>query len=85
MTTNKRLMSRGIKEIEARIWMKHIIGGNNLRPLSANDVGKKAIVSRVFSWKKPWEYLAPYCGLAAPGQGFFFIESDKSAQGDKRY
>lgn len=50
-------------------------------PITCERCGQEGHVARVFSEKKAWDNLAPFCGLAAPGQGFFFIESDKSDKG----
>lgn len=49
-------------------------------PIICERCGKKGHVARVCNEKKLWDHLAPFCGLAAPGQGFFFIESDKNDQ-----
>uniref|UniRef100_A0A0A8YVY0 Uncharacterized protein n=1 Tax=Arundo donax TaxID=35708 RepID=A0A0A8YVY0_ARUDO len=33
--------------------------------------------------KKPWEYIAPFCGFASAGQGFYYIEDVPCEQGYK--
>uniref|UniRef100_A0A0A9FMS3 Uncharacterized protein n=1 Tax=Arundo donax TaxID=35708 RepID=A0A0A9FMS3_ARUDO len=33
--------------------------------------------------KKNWDCIAPFCGFATPGQGFYFIKSASSEQGAK--
>lgn len=52
-------------------------------PVVCERCKREGHTDRVCTEKKSWECVAPYCGLAAPGQGFFFIEIEKSDLGIK--
>lgn len=40
-------------------------------------------MARVCSTKMPWEFISPFCGLSAYGQGFHVIESTNADEGIK--
>ncbi|CAO2203360.1 unnamed protein product [Urochloa humidicola] len=46
------------------------------RPMICARCNKEGHVPRVCTEVMPWEHVAPFCGFAAPGQGFHIIQDD---------
>jgi hypothetical protein len=44
-------------------------------PVVCSRCHKEGHVARVCLTKMPWEFISPFCGLSAYGQGFHVIES----------
>ena len=51
--------------------------------MCAQGAKKEGRISRVCSTCMPWEHLAPFCGLAAAGQGFHWIPSSDQDEESK--
>jgi len=54
-----------------------------LKPVMCNRCSKEGHLQRVCSEIMPWEYIAPFCGFAAHGQGFRIIQEDDSGDREK--
>jgi hypothetical protein len=52
-------------------------------PIVCSRCNKEGHVARVCMNKMPWEFISPFCGLSAYGQGFHFIESANTDEGIK--
>jgi hypothetical protein len=52
-------------------------------PIICSRCNKEGHVARVCMAKMPWEYISPFYGLSAYGQGFHVIESAKTEEGIK--
>ncbi|CAO2145092.1 unnamed protein product [Urochloa humidicola] len=46
------------------------------RPVICRRCKQEGHVARACNEKMPWEYIAPFCGFAAPGQGFYTIPEE---------
>jgi predicted Zn-ribbon and HTH transcriptional regulator len=56
---------------------------NCANPVVCPRCHKEGHVARVCSTKMPWEFISPFCGLSAYGQGFHVIESTNADEGIK--
>ena len=54
-----------------------------LKPVVGNRCSKEGHLQRVYSETMPWEYVAPFCGFAAHGQGFHIIQEDDCGDREK--
>jgi hypothetical protein len=52
-------------------------------PIFCPRCHKEGHVARVCYTKMPWEFISPFCGLSAYGQGFHVIESVTADEGIK--
>lgn len=52
-------------------------------PVMCSRCHKEGHVARVCLTKMPWEFISPFYGLSAYGQGFHFIESSSNEEGLK--